>query len=55
MYLGAYNSISSAAPINFSSIQFAFNYIADGLTDTDATNLYTRVQAFQTALNRQIP
>jgi hypothetical protein len=39
----------------FSSKQNAFTSIGDGLTDTEAANLYTRVQAYQTALNRQIP
>ena len=39
----------------YSDRQTAFNTIGNGLTDTEATNLYTSVQAFQTALNRQIP
>lgn len=34
--------------------QTAFASIGDGLTDTEAANLYTRVQAFQTALSRQV-
>lgn len=38
----------------FSNRQLAFAHFADGLTDTEAANLYTRVQAFQTALNRQV-
>ena len=40
---------------NYSNRQTAFSTIGDGLTDTEAANLYTRVQAFQTSLNRQIP
>jgi hypothetical protein len=40
--------------IYFSNRQTAFASIGDGLTDTDAANLYTRVQAFQTALSRQV-
>jgi len=32
----------------------AFNYISDSLTDTEAANLYTRVQAYQTALSRNV-
>jgi hypothetical protein len=40
--------------IYFSSRQYAFASIGDGLTDTDAANLYTRVQTFQTTLNRQV-
>jgi hypothetical protein len=48
-----------AASINnnpqfFNTKQCAFASIGDGLTTTDATNFYTRVQAFQTTLNRQI-
>ena len=38
----------------FSSTQTAFASIGDGLTDTEAANLYTRVQAFQTSLSRQV-
>ena len=34
--------------------QCAFSYIGDGLTDTQASNLYTAVQAFQTTLSRQV-
>jgi hypothetical protein len=33
---------------------YAFASIGDGLTDTEASNLYTAVQAFQTTLSRQI-
>lgn len=34
--------------------QTAFASIGDGLTDAEAANLYTAVQAFQTTLNRQV-
>jgi hypothetical protein len=34
--------------------QYSFACIGDGLTPTEASNLYTRVQAFQTTLNRQV-
>jgi hypothetical protein len=37
-----------------SSRQFAFASIGDGLTDTQAGNFYTAVQAFQTTLSRQV-
>jgi len=37
-----------------SNKQFAFASIGDGLTDTEASNLYLAVQAFQTTLNRQV-
>ena len=33
---------------------FRFAFIGDGLTDTEAANLYTAVQAYQTSLNRQV-
>jgi hypothetical protein len=38
----------------YSPRQQAFASIGNGLTDTEAANLYTRVQAFQTALSRQV-
>ena len=38
----------------FTNKQCAFSSIGNGLTDTEAANLYTRVQAFQTALSRQV-
>ena len=37
-----------------SSRQNAFASIGDGLTDTEASNFYTAVQAFQTTLSRQV-
>jgi hypothetical protein len=46
--------IGSIGTTNFSSKQYAFASIGDGLTDTEAANFYTRVQAFQTALSRQV-
>jgi hypothetical protein len=50
IYLGARNG----AAIVYSSKQTAFSSIGDGLTDTEASNFYTRVQAFQTTLSRQV-
>ena len=38
----------------YSNKQCAFASIGDGLTDTEATNFYTAVQAFQTTLGRQV-
>jgi hypothetical protein len=38
----------------YSTKQCAFASIGDGLTDTEALNFYTAVQAFQTALNRNV-
>lgn len=47
--------IGSAGGSNFySARQNAFSSIGDGLTDTEASNLYTAVQAFQTTLSRQV-
>jgi hypothetical protein len=52
IYLGALNK--AGVSLYFSTKQCAFSSIGDGLTDTDATNLYTMVQDFQTALGRQV-
>jgi hypothetical protein len=52
VFIGANNVSGSAS--QFSSKQTAFASIGDGLTDTEATNFYTAVQAFQTTLGRQI-
>jgi hypothetical protein len=52
IYLGARNS--EGLPANYDIKQNAFTAISDGLTDTEAANLYTRVQAYQTALSRQV-
>ena len=38
----------------YSSNQIAFSTLGDGLTDTEAANFYTAVQAFQTTLSRQV-
>jgi len=39
---------------SYSSNQYAFTTIGTGLTNTDVSNLYTAVQAFQTTLGRQV-
>jgi hypothetical protein len=52
LYIGAANVGGSAN--NFSILQCAFASIGDGLTDTQASDLYTAVQAFQTTLSRQV-
>ena len=49
IYVGA-----SRNNANYSTHQTAFASIGDGLTDTEAANLYTAVQAFQTKLSRQV-
>ena len=38
----------------YSTKQCAFASIGDGLSDTDAANFYTAVQAYQTTLSRQV-
>jgi hypothetical protein len=50
-WLAALNS--GASPL-YSTKQCAFASIGDGLTDTDAANFYTAVQAFNTTLARQV-
>ena len=52
IYLSAYNNNSTIS--DYSNRQIAFAHLSDGLTDAEAANLYTRVQAFQTALSRQV-
>lgn len=52
VYIEARNDSGSAAV--FSDKQCAFASIGDGLTDTEASNFYTAVQAFQTTLSRQV-
>jgi hypothetical protein len=49
IYIGA-----SRNNANYFSNEIAFNSIGDGLTDTDAANFYTAVQAYQTTLSRQV-
>lgn len=52
-YLSAYNNAGSAA--NFSNKQLAFATIGSKLgTSTENSNFYTVVQAYQTALSRQV-
>jgi len=64
--LSTASSASSTQPTNqyiigsdsrnesFSNRQYAFASIGDGLTDAEAANFYTAVQAFQTTLSRQV-
>lgn len=51
VYIGALNWTST---IGYSNREYVFASIGDGLTDTEAANLYTAVQAYQTTLNRNI-
>jgi hypothetical protein len=52
VFIGAGNL--NGAAVEYNNRQYAFQYMSDGLTDTEAANLYTRVQAFQTSLSRNI-
>lgn len=49
MILAAYQGSSF-----FSSKEYAFASVGDGLDDTQASNLYLAVQSFQTTLSRQV-
>lgn len=44
----------SGADTQYGNNELRFSYISNGLTDTEMTNLYTTVQAFQTTLGRQV-
>lgn len=50
MWLGAENSGGA----NYSPRECAFASIGNGLSDTDASNLYTNVVTFQTSLSRNV-
>ena len=57
-YIGAVNgtatNVNNGTPTWYTTRECAFATIGDGLTDTEAANLYTAVQAFQTTLGRQV-
>jgi len=52
IYLGANNNNGTAS--NYDTRQNAFASIGEGFTDTEQSNFYTAVQAFQTTLNRNV-
>jgi hypothetical protein len=52
IYIGAVNANGTAS--SFSNHTFALNSIGDKLSDTQASDFYTAVQAFQTTLGRQV-
>jgi hypothetical protein len=52
IYIGATNYNGTVQ--NYSNRQTAFASIGDGLTDAEAANFYTAVQAYQTTLGRQV-
>ena len=45
---------NSAGSTDYGSNQLRFSYLSDGLTDAEAANLYTAVQAYQTTLSRNV-
>ena len=53
-WIGAWNNIANPVLLYYSTKQCAFASIGDGLTDTEAANFYTAVNAFQTTLSRQV-
>lgn len=52
IFIGALNLDGTVG--QYSTNQCAFSSIGDGLTDTEASNLYTIVQNFNTTLSRQV-
>ena len=52
IYIGARNNIGSVSL--YDTCECAFFYTADGLTNTEATNLYTAVNTYQTTLGRNV-
>ena len=40
--------------MGLSARQYAMSVITEGITDTDASTLYTLTQALQTSLSRQV-
>jgi hypothetical protein len=54
LFIGAMFNASSGLASNFTNKQCAFASIGSGLTDTEATNFTTAVQAFQVALARNV-
>jgi hypothetical protein len=51
-YIGALNAGNT--PASSTAARIAFSSIGYGLTTTEAANLYTAVQRFQTTLGRQV-
>ena len=54
IFFAATNDATSNVARYFSNRQYAFWSIGDSLTDTEASNFYTAVQAFNTSLSRQV-
>ena len=53
IYLGCLNLVPGG-PANYSNRENAFASIGDGLLDSEASDFYTAVQAFQTTLSRNV-
>ena len=49
IYIGSLNGLGL-----YSNAQFAFSHISQGLTDSEASAMYTSVQSYQTSMNRQV-
>jgi hypothetical protein len=54
IFIGAYAAAAPVQAFYFSNLQISFATIGDGLTDSNATNLYNIVQRYQTSLGRQV-
>jgi len=54
MFIGTLNNNGNPDSGLYTSRQFAFSSIGDGLTDTEASNFYTAVQNYQTTLGRNV-
>lgn len=54
LFIAALNNNGSVFADSYTNQEYTFSSIGDGLDDTEASNLYTRVQAFNTTLNRQV-
>jgi hypothetical protein len=58
IFIGALNTLNVNTPIDgayyFANGLYTFASIGDGLTDTEAANFYTAVQAYQTTLGRAV-
>ena len=52
IFIGQFNFLGSPYAGYYSANQYAFATIGEGLSDTEAANLYTSIQKFQTTLNR---
>jgi hypothetical protein len=54
VWIGAIQNVGNLSTAYYSNRECAFASIGDGLTDTEAANLYTAVQAYQTTLSRNV-